>query len=253
MVDAEVGCYLYGIVAADLRLPDGLTGLDDQPVELVRLDDVAAVTSGLNADRQLARRDDLLAHSRVLDAVAAVGAVIPVRFGSLLHDRSELLKQVLEPDSLRFADMLRELTGLSQYTVRIRYDEVRVLPEIVAENPEIARLRQQTRDRPEESSYQARVRLGELVANALEAKRGDDAQMVLARIEPFSVALSVGEPGGPEQLIDVALLVENRRRDRFEKAAEELAAELADRAVVKLVGPTAAYDFVGAERTDGWA
>ena len=252
-IDADLACYLYGIVAADLRLPDDLTGLDDQPVELVRLDKIAAVTSRLSADRPLARRDDLLAHSRVLDAVAAEGAVIPVRFGSLLRDRSELIAEVLEPGSTRFADMLRELTGHSQYTVRVRYDETRILPEIVAENPEIARLRLQTRDQPEEATYQARVRLGELVAHALEAKRADDADLVLSRLEPFSAALSVAESGGPDQLIDVALLVENRRRDAFEEAAEALAAELADRATVKLIGPTAAYDFVGVERNDGWA
>lgn len=252
-IEADVGCYLYGIVPADSHLPEGLTGIDDQPVELVPLGDVAGLTSSLGMERSLARRDDLLAHSRVVDAVAAEGAVIPVRFGALLRDRAELMADVLEPDGARFSDLLRELAGHSQYTVRVRYDEVRVLPQIVAADPEIARLRLQTRDQPDEASYRDRVRLGELVAIALEAKRTDDADLVLARLEPYSASLAVSESGGPDQTINVALLVENRRGAAFEQAAEELAAELSDRAVVKLVGPTAAYDFVGTGRTDGWA
>lgn len=252
-IEADEGCYLYGIVPADFKVPDGLTGIDDQPIELVPLGDVAGITSVLPTARSLARRADLIAHSRVVDALALQGALIPVRFGALLRDRAELIADVLEPDGARFSDMLRELTGHSQYTVRVRYDEARVLPQIVAGNPEIQRLRRQTRDLPEDSSYRERVRLGELVATALEARRAEDAELVLSRLETFSTSLAVGEAGGPEQLINVALLVENRRSAAFEQAAEELAEELSDRAVVKLVGPTAAYDFVGTERSDGWA
>jgi hypothetical protein len=245
--DGGLGCYLYGIAPADQKLPAELTGLDGQAVGVVPYGGVAAVISPLDVERALARRADLLAHSRVLDAVAAVGPVIPVRFGSILQDRSAVLAQVLEPSHDRFEEMLQELAGYSQFTLRVRYDEQQVLSEVVAENPEIARLRAQTRDQPEDSSYAGRMRLGELVAAAMEAKRFDDGQTVLAAIEHFAADLRVQESSGLDQLIDVAVLVEDRQRAAFENAAEQLAAGLAGRARVKLVGPSAAYDFVDAE------
>lgn len=246
-VQASSGCYLYGIAAADLTLPDDLSGIDGQAVGVVSLKGVAAVTSPLDVERLIARRADLVAHSRVLDAVAAAGPVIPVRFGSVMHNRSELMAEVLEPGYERFEAMLRDLAGHAQFTVRARYEEAQILSEVVAENPEIARLNSDTRDQPEQPQYRALVRLGELVAAALEEKRVADAERMLSSLEPFVAAVRVRGGAGIDQLVDAAFLVDNDRRAAFEQAAEQLAAEYAGRARLKLVGPSAPYDFVDPE------
>jgi hypothetical protein len=230
-----------------LRLPDDLTGIDGRAVGVVSLGGVAAVTSPLEAERLVARRADLVAHSKVLDAVAARGPVIPIRFGSILHDRSELMEEVLQPGYERFEAMLRNLAGYSQFTVRARYEEVAVLSEVVAENPEIARLNSETREQPGEAPYRSLVRLGELVAAALEAKRAADAERMLIFLDPFVAATNVRDGAGIDQLVDAAFLVDNRERPAFEQAAEQLAAEYAGRARLRLVGPSAPYDFVDAQ------
>ena len=240
-------CYVYGIVPAGLELPGNLTGLDDQAVRLVSAGKMAAVVSRIDSDRTIGRRADLISHSRVLDAVAAAGAVIPLRFGSILQSQSEVSELVLEPGSERFEEMLHDLAGRSQFTVHARYEESQVLAEIVAENAEIADLRSQTRDQSEDATYNARVRLGELVMHALEAKRTIDGSSLLDALLPFSAGCNVRASAGMDHLIDVAFLVEDKQRDAFEAAAEQAAAELAGRARVKLLGPTAAYDFVAVE------
>jgi hypothetical protein len=245
--DVGLGCYLYGIVAADLVVPMDLKGVDDQVVTLVPYGEVAAVTSLLDSERTLAGRADLLAHSRVLDAVAALGPVIPVRFGSVLENRDAVTANLLEPSHERFHAMLDDLAGHAQFTVRARYDERQVLTEVVAENPEIAQLRAATRGRPEDSSYGDRVRLGELVAHALEAKSAQDGQSLLEALERHATAVNIRESAGLDRLLDVALLVHDSRRAEFEQAVEGLAEAYAGRAHLKLVGPTAPYDFVEAE------
>jgi hypothetical protein len=245
-INDSTGCYLYGIAAADLKLPDNLVGLAGQPVEVVPYGGVAAVMSRLDINRSVARRDDLIAHGQVLDAAAAAGAVIPVRFGSVLRDWQELVSEVLEPGYAQYETMLGELAGHAQFVVHVRYEEQQILTEVVAGSPEIAALRERTRGLPEESSYQARIRLGELVAAAVEAKRDTDMRETLAALEPFAAAVEIRQSGGLDQLVDVALLIEDDRRAAFERAAEQLASELAGRARVSLVGPTAPYDFVGA-------
>jgi hypothetical protein len=240
-------CYVYGIAPANLELPGNLTGLDDQAVSLVSSGDLAAVVSRIGLDRTVGRRTDLISHSRVLDAVAAAGAVIPCRFGSILQSQSEVSEQVLAPGSERFQEMLDDLAGCSQFTVHARYEEKQVLAEIVAENADIADLRSQTRDQSEDATYHARVRLGELVMQALEAKRAIDGPALLDALLPLTAACNVRTRAGMDLLIDVAFLVDDKQRDVFEAAAEQAAAELAGRARVKLLGPTAAYDFVAAE------
>ncbi|WP_350277960.1 GvpL/GvpF family gas vesicle protein [Kribbella sp. HUAS MG21] len=249
--DVGLGCYLYGIAAADVVVPAELVGVDEQPVVLIPHGDIAAVTSPLPAESTLAGRAELMAHSHVLDAIATAGPVVPVRFGSVLQSVDAVAHELLEPRHDEFRAMLGELAGHAQFTVRARYDEQQILTEVVAENADIAQLRAVTRERPDASSYGERVLLGELVARALEAKSVEDGRRLLTELERYATAVNVRESAGLDRLLDVALLVEDKRRTAFEDAVEALAAEFAGRARLKLIGPTAPYDFVDAE--ERWA
>jgi hypothetical protein len=228
-------------------MPTDLVGIGESKVEYVEHGDVAAVIGTIDADRPLGRRADLLAYSSVLDAVAAEGAVIPVRFGTLLPTREDVVAELLAPSGEHFVSVLEELDGRSQFNLRARYDEQTVLAEVVSENPEIAKLREVTRDVPEDASYPERVRLGELVAHALEDKRVQDADTILELTLPHSVAYNVREGGGLDHLLDVAFLVDTEQRDDFDAAAEKAGAAMGDRARLKLLGPLAPYDFVPEE------
>jgi hypothetical protein len=166
------GLYVYGVVLADPgRLPAGLTGVDGSPVELVALGDVAAAVGRIALERPPGRRADLLAHSAVLDALAAGGPVVPVQFGAVVPQLEDVVADVLAPRAERFAGLLAELAGRQQFNLRGRYNEAAVLAEVVAEDAEIAALRERTRELPEHVGQAERVRLGELVSRALEVKR----------------------------------------------------------------------------------
>jgi len=239
--------YVFGLVPAGAEVPDDLVGLDEEGVHLVTEGDLAVVVGGAPADRPLGRRADLFAHSRVLDAFAQIGPVVPTRFGSVMQDENQVLEDLLRPNREHFSGLLQDLEGRAQFTLRARYDETTVLSEVVSEDPEIARLREETRDRPEDRTYPARVRLGELVARAMEAKRDTDGRSVLESMVGHAVAYDVQDTGGLDDLIEVAFLVEDGRRDAFDAAAERVAEAFAGRAKVRLLGPLAPYNFVPKE------
>ncbi|MFF0267676.1 GvpL/GvpF family gas vesicle protein [Kribbella sp. NPDC004536] len=249
--DVGLGRYVYCIAAADLVLPMDLRGVGDQAVGTLPHGELAAVISLVDSDAAHAGRSDLLAHGRVLDTIAQQGPVIPVRFGSVLRCREAVAGDLLVPGHERFVTVLQDLSGRAQFTVRARYEERQVLTEIVAENPGIAQLRRMTRDRPGESSYGERVRLGELVAAALETKSSTDSEAMLAELEQHVVAINIRESAGIDRLLDVAVLVDDEHRAEFEQAVEGLAAAFAGRARLKLIGPTAPYDFVDADEPWG--
>lgn len=236
--------YVYGVVAADAVVPDGLTGVADASVELVEHDGVAAVVSGIAPERTLGRPADLVAHSRVLDALAAGRAVVPIRFGSVLPGGSDVVDELLEPHGEQFHELLDELVDRTQFNLRCRYDEAAVLTEVVTEDAEIAELRAQTRDLPEDASYYTRMRLGELVARALAGKREADGRAILDTLLPHSVAYRLRDGARIDHLIDVAFLVADDQQDAFDQAAESAAAAMNGRATLRLVGPLAPYDFV---------
>src|SRR5438132_446961 len=78
------------------------------------------------------------------------------------------------------ADLSR-LDGRVQMNVKVSYEEEAVLGEIVAGEPEIARLRRATAAAGD-AAYYDNIRLGELVAAALAARRAQDAERLFAHL-----------------------------------------------------------------------
>ncbi|PSK91893.1 gas vesicle protein GvpL/GvpF [Haloactinopolyspora alba] len=235
--------YVYAIVPAGARTPTDLAGLDGRPVQVIGHGSVGAVVGAVRSDRTFGRRADLLAHRQVVDTFAERVPVMPVRFGSVVAGSAEIVGELLAPNVEYFADVLASLAGRRQFVVRARYDEASVLAEVVSENPDIAALRERTRELPEHAGWADRVRLGELVSAALEAKREVDGRTVLDHLDPHVAERNVRSATGVDDLIHVALLVDEERRTEFEDAAERVAAALSGRATVQLMGPAAPYDF----------
>ena len=243
--DELTGLYVYAIVADEKnRVPGSLVGLDGAPVELVRHGEVAAAVGTIALDRPPGRRADLMAHSEVLDALDASGPVVPVQFGTVLPDPDTVVGEVLDPDITRWTALLEALSGRRQFNLRATYNEAVVLQEVIAEDPEVAGLRERTRDLPEEIGQAERVRLGELVSRAVDAKRDEDAAMTMELVLPHVVSYAPRHGKGIDHLLDVAFLVDDHRREDFEDALESLAEAWHERIRFQLVGPVPPYDFV---------
>lgn len=249
--DLDEGCFVYGVVSvqdAEARLSRDLIGLDGQPVAVHALEGPAAVgvlTSEIPLDRPPGRGADLVAYQRLLDAVTAAGvAVAPVRFGTVMPDLAAITEELLVPHQDHFAQLLEDLRGRRQLVVQGRYDEQSLLREVVAADPEVARLRQLTKDLPAEAGHAERVRLGELVARAVEARQAADAGLVLDEVAPYADAIVERPVAGLERALDAALLVADAQLDALEVRLERLAEELHPRIQLQLSPPMAPYDFV---------
>jgi hypothetical protein len=236
--------YVYGIVpaGAPADLVEG-AGMGE-PVELVVDGPVGALVEMVDPDRPMGRRRDLVAHSTVLNTMAEHGPVLPMRFGSVIRDQAAVKEELLRPQRDHFVALLEQVEGRVQFTVRARYVLDTVLAEIVAAEPEIAELRRRTADLPEDATHYERIRLGELVARAVDVRRQEDAQMILDRLAPHTDDQVVKEVSGMDNLAEFAFLVQIDGQGDLEHAAEVLAEELDGRVRLSLVGPMALYDFV---------
>jgi hypothetical protein len=246
----ELGTYVYGIVLTDgARVPEGLTGLDGTPVRVLGDRDVGAAVADVTLERPPGRRRDLLAHTKVLEALADEGPVVPVRFGSILADDDAVLSELLAPQVDRFLDVLRSLEGKRQLNLRAIYNESAVLQEIVTENPQIAALRARTRDQDPAVAQPDLVRLGELVARAVEQKRAADTDLVLEQVRPLVEAEALTPGSDLQDLFRVSLLVRDEQRAELEQVLEAVAAAVHERIHLELSVPLPPYDFVGG---DAW-
>jgi hypothetical protein len=240
--------FVYGVAPADADLPR-MTGVADNPIKAVVHDQVMAVVGEVDLDQPVMRKADLTAYHQVLDRLASEGPVVPVRFGSALPDEEGVIDGLLNRSDELVA-LLEALAGRSQFSLRARYVEEAVLGEVVATDPVIRDLNDRTRGVPEDASWSDRIRLGELVAQAVERRRHDDAQDLLEAVEPLVVEHRVLRGSGLDHVLEVALLVDDERRPELEQTLEAYAEAVHERIRLRLLGPLAPYDFVGDTRWD---
>lgn len=77
--------YVYGIIPGSAEPPAQLVGVEESPVEVSRFDDLAVVVTPVDPDAEIGTPDNLLAHSTVLDAIAAEIPVLPMAFGTIVR------------------------------------------------------------------------------------------------------------------------------------------------------------------------
>jgi gas vesicle protein GvpL/GvpF len=239
-----IAAYVYGIVAAQTRMPADLTGIDGRSCQVTGpCGEIAALISPMPAERPLGTADDLRTHARVIEAVARSSAILPMQFGGVMAGEDAVQAELLEPYQEEFAGRLARLRGCDQFTVKGRYEGDVALREVVAEEPHIRRLSERLRGRDEVASRGGNIQLGELVAQALERKRQADAEVLAEALAAHTAAAEEHPSGAPDVAADMAFLVPRGRRSGFENAAEELAQHWQGRIRLRLVGPLPPYDF----------
>lgn len=241
----QTAIFLYGVVPSDVEATADAQGVGDPPgkVTVVTHRDIGALISEVSVEHPLGRPEELRTYQRLLDGTAEVAPVLPVRFGAVLADEGAVV-DLLATHHDDFRAALNELEGRIEFTVRGRYQESVLLREVLAENPEVRQLREQVRGRPEETTVALRMRLGEIVNQAVEAKRNADTQRVADLLRPLADQVLVRPATSETDAANVAVLVESARRDELEGAVRQLAEDWSDRATLRLLGPLAPYDFV---------
>ncbi len=244
------GCYVYGIVPGDVQLADETRGVRGGEIKVVRSadGDLAALVSEVDASQPLGTPEDLQAHEEILDAAATASPVLPLRFGAVLTSEDAVASELLDAHRDQFAKALRELEGRVQYLVRGRYVEQAILKEILSDNREAAQLAEQIRGSDPDATRDARIRLGEIINDAIAAKRADDTQALLTAMEGHVVAGSVREPTHELDAADAAFLVDADKAGELEHAADELGEDWDGRVELRVRGPMAPWDFVGGGR-----
>jgi len=240
------GCYVYGIFPGDVRVDSDFTGVGEPPagIKAVRDGNLAAVISRVELDRPLGTPDDLRAHKRLLDSSVTEVPVLPMRFGAVLSDEAAVVTELLRANRDEFAAALREIDGRVQYVVKGRYLEPAVLAAVLSENRQAQQLRQEIKGADPALTRDASIRLGEVISDAIEAKRAEDTRLLGERMDGHCVASAIRAPSHELDAVHVAFLVEHGRENELEQVIDGLAADWDGRVDLRVLGPMAAYDFV---------
>jgi hypothetical protein len=235
---------VYGVVSAATALPGVLRGRFDAPVRLVVHGDLAAVVSEVDTDARI-RRDDLLAHARVLETLVEGATVLPMRFGVIVETDEEVARSILEAGESGLTALLHSFDGLVQLTVKAHHDQDQALKHLLRERPDLRVLRDRTGTGP--AFYPAQLRLGEAIAAGLDTLVSSDAAMLHDQLSGIAEHIVLGDVKGQSQVLNAALLVQRTARIRTDEAIARLSRTLPDRLRLRYIGPQPPYSFVDGE------
>lgn len=235
--------YVYGVVRADTS-PPAVEGIAGARLELIAAGEVAAITSVAPGEYLEAGRDELLAHSRVLEAALEKGTVLPMRFGVVLPDEAALRERLLAEHGDELTAQLGEMDGKVEVSLKGLYDEEAILREIVAGDPGIARLRERIAGKPEAATYYERIQLGEGIAAAFAESQERDTTKIVEELRPHAEAVVVGEPVHERMALNASFLVSRAGLGAFDRAVEEIGEREAARMRLRYTGPLPPHSFV---------
>src|SRR5262249_15262441 len=213
-------------------------------VRVVDADGLAALTSDVPPGDLEAGRGELLAPSKGLEKAGEHITLLPMQFGVGLPDEAAVRGARLLPPHVELEAQLEEMEGKFEVNLKAIYDERALLTEVIEEEPEVAKLRQALQGQSQEAAHFERIRLGELIAAAVDEKRDRDADAILERLAPHVVAVEVGGPVHERMALNASFLIGRSDRKAFGKELHAFATEEGGRLRFKYTGPLAPHSFV---------
>ncbi|SFL32073.1 GvpL/GvpF family gas vesicle protein [Geodermatophilus ruber] len=236
--------HLYGVVrTADLlsgEVPAAPGTENGPPLSAVTRDDLAAVVSPLDPDRELTE-SDAVRHLDVLTGLVARGPVLPLRFGTTAPDEDAVREEVLgaRADDLRRG--LSALEGVIEVRLDLTSSDDRDLPPLLTGHPELHDLA--ARARAPGAGMDEQLQVGEATAQLLSELRARRAEEIAEELAPL-VEQTRYLAAPSEEVERWAFLVERDRLDELDTAIAGLRARRGHEVDLGYVGPLPAFSFL---------
>lgn len=213
------------------------------PVISIHYRDLGAVVSTSPEAEYDSSRRNMMNHTKVLEEVMEKHTILPVRFNTISPDR-ETVNRLL---ASRYNELIAELDrmgGKVEMGLKALWYEGIVFDEILAERTDIRQLRDSLQGKAPEKTYYERIRLGEMVEDAVRQKRLDDEQTILNCLRPLAVDTRVNDIFGERMIVNASFLVHRRNEPELDAAIQALDAQMKQRMLFRYVGPVPPYNFV---------
>ena len=257
--EVAMGKYIYAIIPC----PNGprefaspSMGDNGDVVHTVHFQDLAAVVSDhpqMDFQQFERTRANMMTHTKVLEEVMQELTILPVRFGTVGPSAEAIQEQVLSRRYDEFLDLVAEMEGKVELCLKVIWPENVIFTEIVKESSSaMRRLRDKLKGRSAEETHFERIRLGEMIEAAMDKKRDEDAEKLLAPLRPlipkeqvnYKDRIQLNRLLLDRMVINAAFLVAKDRQAEFDEAVGQVKTELKDRMLFKYMGPVPPYNFV---------
>ncbi|MCX6306103.1 MAG: GvpL/GvpF family gas vesicle protein [Bacteroidetes bacterium] len=241
------GKYIYGIIRHAGPIEFGPIGIGKRAdaVYGINYRDISAIVSNSPVIQYEARRINMTTHEKVLEEVMRQFTVLPVRFSTISEysDDSGLLK-ILEQEYRKFDDLLNKMDGKKELGLKVLAHEAPMYESIVEKYDEIRTMRGKLMNLPVDKTHYQRMKIGEMVAEALKKETENYKKTILDVLTPLCDDTKINENYGEMMIINAAFLIKNISEPDFDKAVNDLDEKYGALMTFKYVGTLPPYNFV---------
>lgn len=247
-MSSEQGYYLYGVIAGSEQKEFGTIGIGGRGDVVYTLPhrDIAALISTSPIVKYPVSRDNVTAHTNVLEQAVKEHTVLPVRFCTIAANQEMIVEKFLQPRYQELIGLLATMQGKLELAVRARWLDLNaIFAEVVEESKEIKALKAAAlQEKNAQRKYASQIKIGELVQKALINKRKREAHELLDALRPFSMNYKEQQIYGDMNIINAAFLVPGEKERDFDQKLDELEAMYSGRKQLHSMSTAVPYNFV---------
>ncbi|MCK9220330.1 MAG: GvpL/GvpF family gas vesicle protein [Bacteroidales bacterium] len=241
------GKYIYGIIRHKGPIGFGPIGIGKRAdlVYGINYNEITAIVSNSPIMIYEARRVNMIAHEKVLEEVMKQFTVLPVRFSTISeHDDDSGILKILEKDYRKFDDLLSKMDGKKELGLKVLAQDTKIYDSILEKYDEIKTLRGKLINLPADKTHYQRMKIGEMVAEALKKETETYKTNILSVLNPLAEDVRVNDNFGEMMILNAAFLINNNIESEFDKAVNDLDEKYGGLMTFKYVGTLPPYNFV---------
>ncbi|MBU1121152.1 MAG: GvpL/GvpF family gas vesicle protein [Candidatus Omnitrophica bacterium] len=254
----KTGKYIYCIIAAPAERNFGPLGVgsDGNEVLTISYDDLSMVVSNHSLSKLVVNKENLLTHERAIEKVCEeFDSVLPVRFGTIASSADEI-RNLLDRRYREFKTALKYAEHKIELGVKGLWKDMGVIfKEILSENKEIKKAKNRIQKEkakknihPHTKTFgvgvQAKVKVGKDVFEALQKKKGEEAEKITAALRRTVIDYKLNKTIGDDMFINASFLVDKGREKEFDNIMDDLSQKYEKRARFMYAGPLPVFNFV---------
>jgi hypothetical protein len=240
----QEGKYIYCIIGSSESRsfgPLGIGGRGD-PLRTVVMGDIAAVVSDAPLTRYRVSRENTLAHQKAIEAVMKEQPVLPVRFATIAEDE-EKVQRILKAEYDDFKRLLAQVGDKVELGLKAVFLE-NIYARLLDKHETIRTLKTKIAALPAEQTHYERMRIGQMVEEALQTEKQSAADDILETLAPLAAEVKTNNTYGNLMIVNAAFFVPKPQEADFDRSVQALGEEYADRANLKYVGSMPPFNFV---------
>ena len=235
--------YLFAIVYASDARPCTCPGMDGGEVSTISEGRLAAVVSGVAADKIRPERRYLARHQEVLKQLLAATTPLPVSFG-MLAGHPQAIQKILRRNQRMFLEQLERVAGKVEMGLRVTWDVPNIFEYFVNTNPELRAARDRLVGGNRPPTQEEKIELGRMFDRLLTEDRENHTERVQQQLARCCFDVKANACHSEREVMNLACLVGRQGQESFGDAVFRVAQGFDNNFAFDYNGPWAPHNFV---------